>query len=247
MQQEWFSTWFDSEYYHLLYNNRDEKEAENFIINISNHLNLQAKQTVLDIACGKGRHSITLASLGLDVTGVDLSANSIKHAKQHEHKYLNFYIHDMRRVLTTNYFDAVFNCFTSFGYFKNLHQNELATHAMVANAKPGGYIIVDFINAYKAQQAIGTGVNKVIEREGVNFETEKYTSKTHFIKKIKVLPNNKPALAYEEAVQIIHLEQFVNLFSKNNAELVEHFGDYNLNPFDVEQSPRLIMIFKKVV
>ena len=28
---EWYENWFDSEYYHILYNNRNQKEAELFI------------------------------------------------------------------------------------------------------------------------------------------------------------------------------------------------------------------------
>ncbi|NQX98132.1 MAG: hypothetical protein HRT73_09675, partial [Flavobacteriales bacterium] len=35
---EWFEDWFDSPYYHILYKNRDDKEAKDFISNLINYL-----------------------------------------------------------------------------------------------------------------------------------------------------------------------------------------------------------------
>lgn len=33
-QKEWFKDWFSSKYYKILYQNRDEKEAEIFVKNL---------------------------------------------------------------------------------------------------------------------------------------------------------------------------------------------------------------------
>ena len=73
MQQSWFKDWFNSPYYHQLYFKRDDKEAEAFIDKLINYLKPPAGSTMLDVACGKGRHSIQLANKGFDVTGIDLS------------------------------------------------------------------------------------------------------------------------------------------------------------------------------
>jgi SAM-dependent methyltransferase len=40
------------------------------------------KQTVLDIGCGKGRHSLFLAELGFNVTAVDISPEGIEQLRQ---------------------------------------------------------------------------------------------------------------------------------------------------------------------
>ena len=84
----WFANWFDSEYYHVLYKNRDEKEAEFFIENLVQYLNFQKRRKLLDIACGKGRHATYFNSLGFDVVGVDLSSNSITTAKKYKNETL---------------------------------------------------------------------------------------------------------------------------------------------------------------
>ncbi len=79
---EWFETWFDSEYYHKLYKNRDDEEAEQFITNLITNLQLDLKSNILDLACGKGRHSIFLNKIGFKTMGVDLSPKSIAFAKK---------------------------------------------------------------------------------------------------------------------------------------------------------------------
>ena len=78
----WFTSWFDSLYYHTLYKNRDEKEAQAFIDNLVAHLQIKKGSKLIDIACGKGRHAKYFNQKGMDVVGVDLSPNSISAAKK---------------------------------------------------------------------------------------------------------------------------------------------------------------------
>ena len=91
-QSKWFQSWFDTPYYHTLYENRDYKEAEVFIKNIVKYLNLDTEDSILDLACGKGRHSIFLNKMGYNVTGVDISPKNIKEANEHKNENLKFKI-----------------------------------------------------------------------------------------------------------------------------------------------------------
>ena len=127
MQRKWFQYWFNSPYYHILYQKRNDAEAEHFIDNLTAFLKPAPNTKMLDIACGKGRHAIYLNKEGFDVTGIDLSEHSIKHAKKFEKDNLHFLVHDMRKLFYINYFDIAFNLFTSFGYFEteNEHVNAL--------------------------------------------------------------------------------------------------------------------------
>ena len=78
--QKWYASWFDSKFYHILYKDRDDKEAQHFMDTLTNYLNLPEDGSILDLACGKGRHSVYLNSLGYNVIGADLSENSINYA-----------------------------------------------------------------------------------------------------------------------------------------------------------------------
>ncbi|MDC1395816.1 methyltransferase domain-containing protein, partial [Bacteroidia bacterium] len=113
---KWFETWFDSEYYHLLYKDRDYTEAEAFVEKLVTYLNPGKDALIYDLACGKGRHSIHLNKLGLNVEGSDYSTNSINYAKKSENSRLHFYEQDMRDAMPKQY-NYILNLFTSFGYF----------------------------------------------------------------------------------------------------------------------------------
>ncbi len=53
MQKEWFSSWFDTSYYHTLYKHRDDSEASLFIDNITNYLQLDKGAICWDYAAEK--------------------------------------------------------------------------------------------------------------------------------------------------------------------------------------------------
>ena len=143
---KWFQSWFDTSYYHILYKQRDYKEAEVFIKNIVNYLNLDKDDSILDLACGKGRHSIFLNTLGYNVTGLDLSKNSIEHAKTHESNSLHFDVHDMRDIYKTQ-FEVVLNLFTSFGYFEERADNFKVIQTIKSSLKQNGIGVIDYMNS----------------------------------------------------------------------------------------------------
>ena len=144
MQDTWFKDWFNSPFYHQLYAHRDETEAADFIDKLITHLQPKAGARMLDVACGKGRHSMQLAANGFDVTGIDLSKESIAAALLNEGENLHFYEHDMRLPFWINYFDIAFNFFTSFGYFKTQREHDNAIRTIATALKPGGIFVMDF-------------------------------------------------------------------------------------------------------
>jgi 2-polyprenyl-3-methyl-5-hydroxy-6-metoxy-1,4-benzoquinol methylase len=148
-QKEWFASWFDTSYYHQLYNNRNEEEAKLFISNLLDFLKLDKNAKLLDLACGKGRHAKTLNEFGYDILGVDLSPNSISIASEMKNEHLDFQVHDMREPIQGKTFDAVFNLFTSFGYFDETTDNERVCSAIAEMLNPNGILVIDFMNAEK--------------------------------------------------------------------------------------------------
>ena len=69
----WFEKWFSDKLYLDLYQHRDEEDARWIINLLQRSIAVKTNASVLDIACGSGRHSIELARRGFDVTGFDLS------------------------------------------------------------------------------------------------------------------------------------------------------------------------------
>lgn len=241
-KNSWFEEWFDSHYYHLLYKNRDYVEAEHFINNLIHYLKPSLTCKMLDIACGKGRHAIYINKLGYKTDAFDLSENSIIDAKQYENNTLNFFINDIRKPLKLDYYDCAFNLFTSFGYFSDENDNQQSIDAMASSLKKGGVLVIDFLNVNHTLSNLKTIETKKVEH--ITFDITKELDNNFIIKHIKFNDNNTD-FHFIEHVKLIQLTNFKNYLKKAGLTLEAVFGDYSLNPFDEENSERLIIIAKK--
>ena len=244
MQETWFKDWFNSPYYHLLYFNRDDREAAAFIDKLINYLKPAPGSTMLDVACGKGRHSLQLADKGFDVTGIDLSEDSINEALQHETDTLHFYRHDMRLPFWINYFQYAFNFFTSFGYFNTRRENDDAIRTIAQAIRPNGTFVMDYLNVHYAEHHLIHQSEKTIDN--VNFIITKWYDETHFYKKVIIEDEGlQEALVFTEKVAKFSLGDFTEMFAYQGLQIQEVFGDYNFSNYDTRKSPRLVMIAKK--
>src|ERR1044072_6894000 len=224
-KQPWFKQWFDSSFYHQLYANRDEKEAATFIDELINELEPSMQSRMLDLGCGNGRHSKYLASKGFSVTGIDLAASSIRQAKRWETEGLQFYRHDMRVPFGRNSFEYVFNFFTSFGYFDDPSEDHKVVHNIYSALKPGGTLVMDYINSVHAEKKLVASEEKEID--GIFYNITRWATDTHFFKKIRI-ENTGMAEPVEhiERVKKFSVDDFQNLFMCNGLQLEKLYGDY---------------------
>jgi len=237
-QKEWFASWFDTPYYHLLYQNRSEDEAKAFIERLVDFLRLQPQTSVLDLACGKGRHARTLHALGLQVIGTDLSEQSIHFAQQSTSEGLRFQVHDMRETLPNERFGAVFNLFTSFGYFDDTSDNQRVIDAIAEMLLPNGILVIDFLNAQRVRDTLVA--SEVAQRGTITFEIQREISHGKVVKQIAFTDQGQ-RFQYQEQVQLLELADFKMLLQEQ-FQMLHTFGDYALNAFEPSSSPRLILI-----
>ena len=241
--KEWFADWFDTSYYHTLYKSRNDEEAAKFISNLLTFLELEKDSKVLDLACGKGRHSVTLNQYGYKVLGVDLSPNSISKANEKQNDTLSFAVHDMREVIAGQKFTAIFNLFTSFGYFDTLFDNECVIRSIHEMLEENGYLIIDFMNAQKVIDNLVENEVKVVD--GIVFYLTRNYDGNHIFKNIRFNAEEKE-FHYTERVQALKEKDFVQLLTENNFEIIRTFGNFSLNVFNEKTSDRLIIIAKKI-
>ncbi len=242
----WFETWFDTPYYHILYKDRDFAEAENFITLLINYLNISKDSKIIDLACGKGRHSVFLNKMGYQVLGLDLSHQSIEHNKQFENSGLKFEVHDMRNEIypriSSEKVAAVFNLFTSFGYFADENDDKKVFQSISNVLVENGYFVLDFLNAKWVENTLNK--EETTTKEGIDFTIRKKIENQHIIKDINFSDQGKDYHFFEK-VKLHTLEEISNYAEEFGFERVQIFGDYHLNEFDVENSPRCINVFKK--
>ncbi|MGZ5286641.1 MAG: class I SAM-dependent methyltransferase [Flavisolibacter sp.] len=242
--KDWYKDWFNSEFYHKLYFERDEAEAEQFIDRLLQHLSPPAGSLVLDVACGKGRHSKYLSEKGLDVTGIDISFDSIMEAKTFENDRLHFYQHDMRLPAWINYFDYAFNFFTSFGYFHTRREHDDAIRTLVNSLKPKGLFVIDYLNVHYVEDRLVNREEKLLG--DTRYEIHRWMDDEHFYKKISITdPLLDHSKEFTEKVAKFSLGDFTDMLSFQKMQVVEVYGDYALNPYNVRSTPRMIIIAQK--
>ncbi len=238
--ENWFASWFDTPYYHILYKDRNYREAQIFMDNLTHYLNLPEHAKVLDLACGKGRHSIYLNQLGFTVLGVDLSENSIATASKNANDTLHFQIHDMREPFDDK-FDAIFNLFTSFGYFENDEDNLKTLIAIKESLSDYGFAVIDFMNVPFVLDNLIAEETKTVD--AIDFHLKRYLKDGFIIKEI-AFEDKGQSFHYEEKVRALTLDDFTKMMDEAGIYLLDTFGDYKLKKYHKNTSERLIMIFK---
>lgn len=237
---EWFKDWFNSPYYHLLYKNRDESEAKKFIDRLLEELKPAPGSNVLDLACGKGRYSRYLAEKNYFVTGLDIAEESIIFAQQFENEHLSFFQHDMRLPYRINYFDYIFNFFTSFGYFET-EKDHLKTIANIAKGlRPDGKFVLDFFNSKKIIQNLRH--EEVKQVGAVSFIIHRSVDEQGYILKNIQFEDADKHFDFTERVRAFTLADFQRLFDLAGLKIAKTFGSYQLDPFDESSSDRLILV-----
>lgn len=237
----WFSDWFNTKYYHTLYKHRDDKEAQLFMRNLTTFLQLPKSNTILDLACGKGRHSVYLNSLGYDVIGADLSENSIEHANQFANDHLKFLVQDMRTPFNFQV-DAVFNMFTSFGYFDDDQEDINILNNVKNLIKEEGVFVLDYMNVTKVVANLVT--KETISRDGIDFHITRNVENGFIVKRISFTDNNEN-YEFQERVKCLDIRKFEAFCKEVGLKIDNTFGNYALEDYNPETSDRLILVLRK--
>lgn len=241
---DWYTTWFDSPHYHRLYGHRSTEEARHFIQALHTHFQWNQLQLV-DLACGAGRHAAAAAELGHKVTGLDLSANSIEQA--HETwpvgPKLTFRQADMRDFELDQPADGVLNLFTSFGYFTDPEDHGRALNQIHLHLKPGGFLILDFLNVKREKSRLVA--EETIQKEGTSYRIERSLKSLDsgfdaFIKRIEFEEDGQTR-RHEEMVTALDKDTLTSMLHTHGFEVQAVFGDYHLQPWSADESPRLIL------
>jgi len=244
-KKAWYRDWFNSPYYHQLYFQRDEQEAASFIDALLLKLNPPPNAMMLDVACGRGRHSIHLAAKGYMVTGTDISEDSIVEAKEFEKENLEFFVHDMRLPFRMNYYQYAFNLFTSFGFFRTRREHDNAIRTIAQSLQTGGIFLIDYLNSHYVENHLQ--YKSEINLGDVTFYITRWLDETHFYKKIVVEDeaNLEEPLEFTEKVAKFSLGDFNDMLAFYGLQIQEVFGSYQFEPYHVNNSPRLIILAKK--
>ena len=145
---EWPITFFDEDYLKIYRPQLTEERTQKETAFIAGALDLPHGATVLDLACGLGRHAIGMAKLGYQVTGVDFNPRYLESAAAASEQAgvnVRWMVGDMRSFHMEEAFDGVYSYFTSFGYFSD-RENERVIANIVQALRHSGRFLLDMAN-----------------------------------------------------------------------------------------------------
>ena len=131
-------------YYDLLYRDKDYAGETEYM-----HQLIQSRcpeaRTILNLGCGSGRHDRCLAEQGFVVTGVDLSEEMLRAARDSAgaNTALDYHNGDVRSIRLGKMFDVVISLFHVMSYQQTNEDLEAAFTSACYHLKPGGTFIFD--------------------------------------------------------------------------------------------------------
>lgn len=245
MKKEWFVDWFNTDEYLSVYKHRNEEDAECHIKFLLSKISLPLNASILDLACGSGRHSILLAKQGFNVTGVDLSDRllfeAVKSARA-ENLNIKFIKSDIRDFHTEDKFDCILNLFTSYGYFENDEENFLVFEKAFNFLAKKGYFVLDYFNKNYIEKNLVMFSKE--EKENYSITQERKIIDQRVVKRITIKRNGTEQI-YFESVKLYGSNILILELKKNGFDIVNLFGDFFGNEFNENLSPRFIAICQK--
>lgn len=142
----WYADYFDERYLDVFSASFTDEHTEAEARAVSGFLNLAAGASILDLACGQGRHAVALARRGYVVTGLDLSPPLLARARAAAAAAdvaVTWVEGDMRHLPWRGEFDACVNLTTAFGYFATDEENEGVLRQVAKALKPGGQFLIE--------------------------------------------------------------------------------------------------------
>ncbi|MCC5934323.1 MAG: class I SAM-dependent methyltransferase [Balneolales bacterium] len=249
-KQHWFETWFDTPLYEALYAHRDYAEAKKLADLIAKHYPSQQYNELIDIACGRGRHSFNLAQLGYSVTGVDLSENAIRKAgriaaEKFPELPLSFRTHDMREKLPAQW-PLVVNLFTSFGYMTQDEANSAILKNMCDAVAHAGALVIDYLNSACVCNGLISSEEKQLESYDLHISRR---IENNIVIKNMHFRNRETGVVQEfaEQVKLYGLSWFEDELAGFGLRVSRVYGTYDGQPYDVsnEALPRMIILAEK--
>jgi SAM-dependent methyltransferase len=227
-EMSWYRRWFGEEYLQV-YPHRDQGEAARGVDLVLRHLDPPRGSTVLDLACGAGRHLAELGERGFVAFGLDLSLPLLRHAAMQGAVARG----DMRELpFRSGVFDVLTNFFTSFGYFDDPEDDRRVLREVRRVLRTGGSFAFDFLHADRVRSSLVPRDERTAAGERRVVQTRELLDGGRTVeKRIEIHdPANRLPHVFHERVRLYEPEELLRLLAAAGLEVMETYGDYDGNP-----------------
>ncbi len=234
---QWFADWFN----HLkLYAHRSAEEAFSVVDLIAKRLPGIAGGRTLDLGCGAGRHLRYLGRLQKAI-GLDLSPWLLGVAREKSPE-APLSRADMRALpFRDGSFNLVVSLLTSFGYFRDDAENAHVLEEIARVTEPGGWLVLDFLNAPQTRRALVPFERRQIGGQWVR-QLRRISETGHFV--LKTIRMEDSGGEFHERVRLFEPAELAAMLTSAGFDVRSLDGDYAGRPWN-ESSPRAIVMSRR--
>lgn len=203
--------------------------------------------TVLDLACGPGRHSMVLAKKGYRVTGVDRSRYLLLRARtrgQEAGVDVEWVKEDMRDFVRPDAFNLVLNMFSSFGYFQEKEDNFRVLQNVWRSLRAGGICVLDMMGKERVARQIQPTISHEVSDGSLLIERPKIIDDWTRVQNEWILIKGDRARHFLFRHGIYSGQELRELLHEAGFSEVKLYGDLDGNEYGFEAS-RLVAACRK--
>ena len=210
-------------------------------------------KSVVDVACGTGRHAAMFHSWGLRVEGADISPSMIGRARtaSGEPEGLAWAVRGFdENIPAEEPFDAAVCVGNSLALADEMALAERAINQMLAGVRSGGLVVIHLLNLWRLadgpclwqkclRATLSEGevlITKGVHRSGNHGYVDLLVATLH--DEVRMQSESAQLLAFDAA-------DLQRMADEAGAASVEFFGNYQGGPFDRQDSVDLIAVIEK--
>ncbi len=242
-EKPWYETAFESGYLEV-YPHRDLAAARE---EVSWLIDQGVGGRTLDLCCGFGRHSLALLERGVDVIGLDLSADLLGQAGNLEGGEAlagRLVRGDVRFLpLADQGVDSLVNLFSSFGYFGE-HGDRGVLDEISRVLRPGGRLVMDLMNPDRIRA--GLVPESKTERDGFTlYESRRLEDGGQRVtKQVRISHEDGRERTWKEDVRFYSPELMAQLLGERGVTVEYVAGSFAGEPFQAGSARQLLIARK---
>ena len=248
VRPEWPITFFDEDYLKIYRPQLTDERSREETDFIAAALALPDGATVLDLACGLGRHAIGMARRGYQVTGVDFNPRYLEIAAEEAERagvHVRWMVGDMRALQFEETFDGAYSYFTSFGYFSDAENDRVVAHIARALKHSGRFLIDmanrDWILTHPQQRTWSPQADGglLMEEATLDLRTSRVTSRLTLIP-----PQGGAHVTKEFNLRLYSCAELTSVFARHGLGVQHVWGGTDRSEYSAE-SRRLILLAER--
>ncbi len=208
---------------------------------------------ILEVACGTGRITLPIASDGIEVSGLDVSAPMIERARMHAESaglQVHWYIQDCRDIRIDSRFALVFSATNAMQHLLEIESVCAFLTSARRVLRPGGTLIIDVFHPNIAKlfrKANQRYVHKTITPpDGVPIMIE---AASHYQSDTQILQFDLYYMRAGKHIRTKHVnmrcffpEELRAICLHNGFKIKERFGNYDESSFHANSSKQILVL-----